>query len=214
MIKSKFEMRKYERNSIIIFRKTKEKYGGLSNMASGYPISINGERILTSEALYQACRFPHLPDVQRMVIDQRSPMTAKMKSKPFRNSSREDWENIRIQIMRWCLRVKMYQNFKKFYPLIVDTFDKDIVEESYKDDFWGAKPFDSNQLYGVNALGRLLMELRSEVMNIKPGRYTINPPKVGELKLFGETINAFTIILTDSDFYFTKKTNIQESFWE
>jgi hypothetical protein len=36
----------------------------------------------------------------------------------------------------------------------------DIVEESSKDNFWGAFRIDEQKLVGVNALGRLLMELR------------------------------------------------------
>ena len=76
----KSQERKYDRASSVVFRKTDEPFGGLSNMASGFPLSLNGSRILTSEALYQACRFPHRPEVQRLIIEQKSPMTAKMKS--------------------------------------------------------------------------------------------------------------------------------------
>lgn len=65
----------------MFFRKTKEEYGGLSNMAAGFPIELNGVRILSSEALYQAMRFPNHPDYQKEIIQQRSPMTAKMISK-------------------------------------------------------------------------------------------------------------------------------------
>ena len=76
------QTRTYSRKESVVFRKTNEPFGGLSNMAGGYPIRVNGVRILTSEALYQACRFPHLPDVQKLIIGQISPMTAKMRSKP------------------------------------------------------------------------------------------------------------------------------------
>ena len=41
--------------------KTAEAWGEYSNMVSGFPVMVNGTRILTSEALYQCCRFPHLP---------------------------------------------------------------------------------------------------------------------------------------------------------
>jgi ribA/ribD-fused uncharacterized protein len=155
----RYSIRQYKRENSIVFRKTNEAYGGLSNMAPGYPLKINNTVILTSEALYQACRYPHLPDLQKEIISQRSPMTAKMKSKPYRRQSREDWENVKIQIMRWCLKVKLFQNWSKFYPLLLSTNDKHIVEESKKDDFWGAKPV-GDILVGVNALGRLLMDLR------------------------------------------------------
>ena len=76
------ELREYKRSEVVHFRKTDEEFGGLSNMAPGYPLRINGTLIFTSEALYQACRFPHRPEVQRLIISQTSPMTAKMKSKP------------------------------------------------------------------------------------------------------------------------------------
>src|SRR2546427_654299 len=138
----------------LVFRKTKESFGGLSNMAGGFPLRVNGILVLTTEALYQACRFPHLPDVQRLILGERSPMTAKMKSKPHRLNSRPDWDQVRVKIMRWCLRVKLAQNWRAFSELLLKTGERPIVEESRKDDFWGAKPVDERTLVAVNGLGR------------------------------------------------------------
>ena len=132
-------------------------------MAGGFPLSVNGIDIRTSEALYQACRFPHLPEIQRLIIDQKSPMTAKMKGKPHRNNSRSDWNQVRVQIMRWCLRVKLAQNRHTFSELLLETGERAIVEQSRKDDFWGAKQMGRDTLVGINVLGRLLMELREEI---------------------------------------------------
>jgi len=73
-------------------------------------------RIDTAEALYQACRFPDHPEIQAVILDQRSPMTAKMKSKKHRKSTRRDWAEVRVKIMRWCLRVKLAQNWSRFFP--------------------------------------------------------------------------------------------------
>ena len=148
---SNSQIREYYRSESAVFLKTKEKYGGLSNMAGGFPLKLNGVDIRTSEALYQACRFPHIPEVQRLIIGQRSPMSAKMKSKPYRCNSRPDWERVRVQIMRWCLRVKLAQNWKKFRDALMETGDLPIVEHSRRDDFWGAKPIDEKTLVGVNA---------------------------------------------------------------
>lgn len=181
-------IRTYQRNECVTFRKTKEAFGGLSNMAGGYPLNVNGIRILTSEALYQACRFPHLPDVQKLIIAQNSPMTAKMKSKPYREQSRLDWDAVRVKIMRWCLRVKLLQNWNKFGDLLLSTEDKPIVEDSHKDDFWGAIPIDSEQLVGVNALGRLLMELREE-LRINPNSLQIvEVLNIPDFLLLGQSI--------------------------
>jgi len=154
------QVRTYDPAASVVFLKTKERFGGLSNMAPGYPLRINGVRIRTSEALYQACRFPHMPDVQRLIIDQHSPMTAKMRSKPYRNQSRPDWDAVRVKIMRWSLRVKLAQNWREFGRLLLATHDRPIVERSRKDDFWGAKVEEDGTLVGMNVLGRLLMELR------------------------------------------------------
>ena len=157
------QSRTYQRVASAVFLKTKEKYGGLSNMAGGFPLVVNGVAIRTSEALYQACRFPHLPDLQHEIIAQRSPMTAKMKGKPYRHISRPDWDAVRVKIMRWCLQAKLAQNWDKFSELLLETGDMPIVEHSRRDDFWGAKPIDGETLVGTNALGRLLMELRERV---------------------------------------------------
>ncbi len=155
--------RSYHRDECAVFLKTNERFGGLSNMAGGYPLSVNGIRILTSEALYQACRFPHKPDIQKLIIGQASPMTAKMKSKPFRKDSRLDWDEVRVQIMYWCLRVKLVQHWEKFGELLLSTGDRPVVEESYRDPFWGAKPMDAETLVGTNVLGQLLTELRDQL---------------------------------------------------
>jgi len=61
------QTRIYDRSSSVVFLKTREAFGGLSNMAAGFPLHVQGSRIYTSEALYQACRFPHLPEIQRLI---------------------------------------------------------------------------------------------------------------------------------------------------
>lgn len=189
----KHEHKVYNANECCVFRKTKELYGGLSNMASGFPLKVNGVHILTSEAIYQACRFPHLPDIQEKIIKEKSPMTAKMVGKPYRNNSREDWDDTRIKIMRWCLKVKLAQNFFEFGKLLESTFDKPIVEDSSKDDFWGAirDKQDENILKGTNALGRLLMELR-QFYNEKRYSYemfVVEPLNIPNFTLFGQKID-------------------------
>jgi type I restriction enzyme S subunit len=179
----------YDRANSIVFKKTKEAFGGLSNMAGGFPLCVNGIRILTSEALYQACRFPHLPEVQKLIIAQKSPMTAKMKGKPHRASSRSDWDLVRVKIMRWCLRVKLAQNWAAFSRLLLDTGDRPIVEESRRDAFWGAKPVDEQTLVGMNVLGRLLMELREEVLTRDPHLLLrVEPLAIFHFRLYGQEI--------------------------
>jgi ribA/ribD-fused uncharacterized protein len=134
-------------------------------MAAGFPLQVNGIRFRTSETLYQVCRFPLRPDVQQYIIDEPSPMIAKRKTKPYRHETRPDWDSVRHKIMRWSLRVKLAQHYADFGELLLSTGDRDIVEQSSKDDYWGAHVKPDALLVGQNVLGRLLMELRTRLQS-------------------------------------------------
>lgn len=159
------DLRTYRRDECIVFHTTRERYGGLSNMAAGFPLQVNGIRFRTSETLYQVCRFPLRPDVQQYIIDEPSPMIAKRKTKPYRHETRPDWDSVRHKIMRWSLRVKLAQHYADFGELLLSTGDRDIVEQSSKDDYWGAHVKPDALLVGQNVLGRLLMELRTRLQS-------------------------------------------------
>lgn len=191
--------RTYLRDESVVFLKTKEAFGGLSNMCAGFPIRVNGVDILTSEALYQACRFPHSAEVQALIIKQRSPMTAKMEGRRFTqpddDRSRQDWHGIKVNVMRWSLRVKLAQNWPTFSELLLSTENKPIVEQSHKDSFWGAKPTSGGELVGMNVLGRLLMELREVVKNdINNEISVVEPLAIPDFLLFNEKISAVPVM--------------------
>jgi len=188
------QIRNYELDNCIAFMKTKDQFGGLSNMATGFPLEVNGIKIYTSESLYQICRFPFKPEIQYKIIQQTSPITAKMISRKFRNETRSDWTLIKVKIMKWVIRVKLFQNWDTFGNLLLSTGNKPIVELSYKDNFWGAKPIKSNQiLTGMNVMGRLLMELRSESQNFSPNHInSISPLEIPDFLLYGKRIQKIT----------------------
>ena len=60
--------------------------------------------------------------------------------------------------------------------LLESTGDRPIVEESRRDDFWGAKPTGDHLLVGMNILGRLLMELRDKAREGGPEAFRLVPP--------------------------------------
>jgi N-glycosidase YbiA len=189
MAVSEDKRRIYIKKEVIFFRTTTGEFGPLSNMAPDYPLFANDVRIPTAEALYQACRFPDEPEIQCIIIDQISPMTAKMKSKKYRDRTREDWDSVRVNIMRWCLRLKLSQNWARFGAVLERTVDKPIVEESVKDAFWGAMPKEDGTLVGMNALGRLLMELRKEYLDVKTERKEgLTYPDIPHLLLLGRPL--------------------------
>lgn len=184
------EMRTYLAAKSCVFKKNNEKFGELSNMATRFPIRVNSLPIRTTEALYQACRFPHKPDIQRLILSERSPMKVKMSSNVHKMQSREDWEDVRIKIMKWCLNVKLAQNIVTFGSVLNNTGNLDIVENSSSDNFWGAIPNKEQvEFTGKNALGRLLMDLRQKWQS--PNNLElllIQPPEVNNLLLLGEQV--------------------------
>lgn len=159
-------LRKYNYNDIITFAKTDGKFGGLSNMSPGFTLFINEVNIQSSEILYQACKFSLFPSIQEEIIKTQNPMDAKKISRRYQQYVRQDWEKIKFKVMRWCLEIKLIQNFDKFSELLLSTDNKIIVEFSKKDNVWGAVPTENkNILEGKNALGRLLMELRYKIQS-------------------------------------------------
>jgi ribA/ribD-fused uncharacterized protein len=181
--------RRYRRADCVVFQRTREAFGGLSNMATGYPLRVSGVGILTSEALYQACRFPHMPEVQGIIIRQRSPMTAKMKSKPHRSQSREDWDSVRVAIMKWCLKVKLVQHWTAFGNLLLSTSDRPIVEQSRTDRFWGAVAEPNGDILdGANVLGRLLMDIRARLKKDPSQFEIVSPVPISDFSLLGRPI--------------------------
>ena len=180
--------RMYWRSKSVVFYRTRDHWGFLSNMAPGFPLVVNGLEIPSSEALYQSFRFPHLPHIQSEIISQRSPMVAKMKSRKHYPESRPDWDRVRVAIMRWCLRVKLLQHQGSFGAHLIATGDQPIVEQSRRDRYWGAIPLDEEVLVGRNVLGRLLMELRQQFAHYPQRVLTVAPPLVPDLRLLGRPV--------------------------
>ena len=168
----------YKKDEVCWFIKAADPFGCLSNMFQKElknPLKVNGISFRSSEALYQACRFPYHPEIQEKVQQQKSPMAAKMVTKPHRkDKSRKDWDSVRVDIMRWVLRVKLAHNYEQMGECLLGSLSKQfkdinkpIVEISTKRDrFWGVVDDGGGNLEGENVLGKLLMELRTEYMDV------------------------------------------------
>ena len=172
-------MNKYVRNEVVSFLKTDGEFGGLSNMAGGYPLLVNGLHVRSSEHLYQALKFPGYPSVQLEILEKPSPLVAKWtaKRKDHKPFIRDDWEEVKLEVMDYCLRVKLITHWVKFGDLLRSTGHRDIVEvSSKKDRFWGAVD-EGVVLRGHNHLGRLLTTLRNEFVHQgnEPLRVLANP---------------------------------------
>jgi predicted NAD-dependent protein-ADP-ribosyltransferase YbiA (DUF1768 family) len=112
-----------------------------------------------------------------------------MRSKSHRQEfARMDWDEIQVQVMWWCLRVKLAQNFEKFGGELFIAGDKPIVEESANDMFWGAVDQKDGTLKGANVLGKLLMELRTRYKADPAALRSVPPPGIGNFRLMGQEI--------------------------
>lgn len=71
---------------------------------------------------------------------------------------REDWDTVKVDVMREILRAKVSQHEYVKRKLLA-TGDRELVEDSWRDDFWGWGP----ERTGQNMLGKLWMEVRAEI---------------------------------------------------
>jgi len=76
---------------------------------------------------------------------------------------RADWDEVKVGIMREILRAKAAQHEYVRRKLLV-TGDRELVEDSWRDDFWGWGPNRD----GKNMLGKLWMEVRAELRAASP----------------------------------------------
>jgi len=83
---------------------------------------------------------------------------------------REDWEQVKVPIMRELLREKFSQEPEKL--VLLATGNEELVEGNWwGDQFWGQSPVG----VGENWLGRLLMEIRTDLREGAPWLTNTNP---------------------------------------
>jgi ribA/ribD-fused uncharacterized protein len=154
----------------ITFKGSRKPWGWLGNM-SPFPIEFNGKTWRTTEALFQAMRFPEDSPIRELIRDEKSPMTAKNVAKSHQSSmtviqlSEEDVENMVV-----CLRLKLEQH-PELQEELMTSEDREIIEDvtsrgrQGSNLFWGGLLNERQEWEGHNQLGKLWMELREELNN-------------------------------------------------
>ena len=115
-------------------------------------------RFDTSEAAYHWEKFPHDEDIQTAIINAPSAHEAFKIAERNKHRRRDDWDDVKVGIMRDILRAKAEQHEYVRRKLLA-TGDRELVEDSWRDDFWGWGPNHD----GRNMLGKLWMEVRAEL---------------------------------------------------
>jgi ribA/ribD-fused uncharacterized protein len=155
-------MRIYAENDCAFFYRTKDRFGELSNMHGDFPIFYENRQWKSSEALYQALRYPGREDIHAQINAQSNAIMAKRKAYEFIKLTRPDWQEIKVPLMEMVLRLKCDQHPVKIDTVLDMTYDMDIVEKSNRDGYWGARPDGNGNLVGENVLGLLWMLMRFE----------------------------------------------------
>lgn len=130
------------------------EYGFLSNF---YPLSIEYEGHIynSSEHAYQAYKTID-PKKRLHIASAHSAFEAKRRGNAV--EIRKDWDNVKVEIMRGILKEKFKHPEMK--QKLIDTGTAELIEGNWwGDTFWG-----TCNGKGQNWLGKLLMEIRKELL--------------------------------------------------
>ena len=155
----------------VFFHKKTDEHWILSNMAS-CPLEVEGIPFKSSEHLFQTLKFATPESITAVYQSNNAKMTAKHYQK-LEGHRREDWEQILVDVMKFCLQQK-FEHCPEFRQELERTKGYHIVElqdakndkEVSRANAWGVKSKGQNYV-GPNLMGRLLMELRDGEMEYK-----------------------------------------------
>lgn len=113
----------------------------------------------TSEHAYHWMKFRGADaSVQNAIAHAESAHDAFKLAERYRDRRRRDWDAVKVDVMRDILRAKADQH-EYVRRKLLDTGDRELIENSWRDDFWGWGPNRD----GRNQLGKLWMEIRAEL---------------------------------------------------
>jgi N-glycosidase YbiA len=163
-------------NRILYFGRDRDQFGFLSHFHPS-PIELDGETWPTVEHYYQAQRSDD-PAYRQTIRAAETPGKAKRlaartdlaKKRTKRSwfylnnaTPRADWHEIKLDIMRRADRAKFSQN-PELECLLRETASAKLIEDSPWEPFWGI----GQDGQGLNWAGRVLMEIRVELVGYRP----------------------------------------------
>ena len=160
----------FSTSNAIKFYNRGEPYYEFTNF---YPckVFIDGKTWPTTEHYFQGQKFigtPYLEKIRNLPTPRdafqlsRDPLVSRWR--------RSDWETIKDDIMLKALRVKFSDSCSvQLRDKLRSTGEKELVEHTSNDSYWG----DGGNGTGKNKLGKLLMKVRSELLQTH-GPYTVS----------------------------------------
>ncbi|KAK3157954.1 hypothetical protein QOZ80_2AG0130780 [Eleusine coracana subsp. coracana] len=134
----------------------------------------------TVEHYYQAHKFvgvdnPQARDIVQEIKQAKSPEEAarigRTRQREFPELVQIDWESTKIDVMYRAIKCK-FSAYPHLTNMLLSTAGSVLVEASPHDLFWGG----GREGEGLNYLGRLLMQLRSEILGTVPASVEVGEP--------------------------------------
>lgn len=157
-----YSIETYPADKVARIFKVDMQWGEFSNFGR-VPVNVDGVTFNTTERLYQVMKYKD-PEARKAVFLATNP---KMTAKHYEKLGlwREDWPEMIVDAMKYCLMQKFIQS-ESFRSLLENSKGLYIIEDQTSfpkknPDTWGVKlSADGKSYVGPNLLGRLLMELR------------------------------------------------------
>lgn len=138
--------------------------GNFAFLSNFYPslITLSGETYPTVEHAFQALKTY---DVEARKMIAAAPTPGKAKAMGRAVVLRADWEEIKEDVMKICLKAKF--NIPELREKLLATGDAYLVEGTvWHDNEWGSCNCDRcKNIIGKNKLGNALMAIREEIRN-------------------------------------------------
>lgn len=131
-------------------------FGDYRFLSNFYPCNVEIEGIVypSSEHAYVAYKTTD-PELRKQILDLDT--AGKVKRFGRKIKLRDDWEEIKIDIMFSIIKAKFDQN-EDLKQKLIDTWPAELIEgNTWGDTFWGECPIGT----GKNMLGKILMGVRS-----------------------------------------------------
>ena len=128
---------------------------------SAFRLVWDGLLFDTSEAAYHWEKFPHNQVVQNAIRCAPSAHAALKIAENYRTEMRDNWLDIRVDVMRKILLAKVSQH-EYVRRKLIQTGNRELIEDSWRDAFWGW----GSKRDGKNMLGKLWMEVRAALKEV------------------------------------------------
>lgn len=136
-----------------------KEFGDLGYLASYSLHGFNKDGVYwkTVEHYYQAHKFAD-DNVKKIIINAETPKMASAIGRSRKYKLRDDWEQVKNEIMYDAVLAKFLAHPDLAEKLIA-TGDEEIIEETVKENYWGCGP-DKD---GLNMYGKILCKVREHL---------------------------------------------------